>query len=228
MNDKGPASRGQGPGNSSPSRSVRRIRYTQGFTLVEVLLAMAILAGVVTVIYASFSTASQSVERAEKARDEIDLARTLLAKLSQDIESTYCLGNIRIFYGKKEEVDLKDGKFRHDSLTLTTLTNWRKPDSKETELLVLGYFFKQKPDGTGYMLMRREKRDLSEVAPPLEGGVEYEITDRVNELRLRYLSGSSWAEETGSAASCAPPRAVEITLVLQSGKQYMTEARAIP
>jgi len=228
MNDKGTGARAHGSGPALSSRSAPPTRYAHGFTLIEVLLAMTILAGVVTVIYTSFSTASQSVERAEKTRDETDLARTLLAKISQDIENTYCAGSTKIFYGKKEEVDSKDGKYRHDSLTLTTLTNWRKPDSKETELLVVGYFFKQKPDNSGYVLMRREKRDLTDSSLPLDGGVEYEIADQVNELRLRYLNASSWTDDLGSAASCSPPKAVEISLVLLSGKQYMTEARALP
>lgn len=208
-----------------------KIRNRSGFTLIEVLLAMAILAGIVTVIYASFSTASQSVQRAEVVRDGTDLARTLIARLSQDIENAYCgplTNGSTVFYGKKEEVELNGIKLRHDSLALTTLTNWRRPNSKETEVLETGYFFREKSDGSGYSLMRREKRELSKDAPPLEGGVEYELTDQVDQLQLRYLNSSTWTDETGSVSSCPQPRAVEITLVLRSGKQYMTEARALP
>jgi len=29
-----------------------------------------------------------------------------------------------VFYGKKEEVDMEGGKRRHDSLAMTTLTNF--------------------------------------------------------------------------------------------------------
>jgi len=207
-----------------------RIPHSQGFTLLEVLLAMSILAVLLTVIYSSFSTASRSVASAEALRDETDLARTLIAKLSQDIENAYC-GQVPngfvVFFGKKEEVETEGVKRRHDNLALTTLTNWRRPDSKETEILEADYYFKEKAGGKGYSLMRREKRELNKDFPPLEGGVEYEITDQVDELQLRYSNdGSNWVDDSGSKSSCVRPTVVEITLVLLSGKQYSTEVRA--
>jgi general secretion pathway protein J len=215
---------------SSIPHSAFRIPNSKGFTLLEVLLAMSILAVIMTVIYTSFSTAGRNVESAEAVRDETDLARTLIARLSQDIENADCdhvAAGSAVFYGKKDEIETDRGKRRHDSLALTTLTNWRRPDSKETELLETGYFFKEKADGKGYFLMRREKRELKKDAPPLEGGIEYELTDQVDELRFRYSgSGSTWVDEWGSKARCMKPAMVEMTLVLLSGKQYSTEVRA--
>jgi prepilin-type N-terminal cleavage/methylation domain-containing protein len=206
---------------------------SRGFTLLEVLLAMAILTVILTVIYSSFSTAGRSVTSAEAVRDETDLARTLIAKLSQDIENAYCgpvTNGSPVFYGKKEEVENEGVKRRHDSIALTTLTNWRRPDSKETELLEADYYFKEKADGKGYVLMRREKRELSKDVPPTEGGVEYEITDQVAALQLRYSdNGSNWKDESGrKTPPCSKPKLVEITLVLLSGKQYSTVVRAVP
>jgi hypothetical protein len=149
--------------------------------------------------------------------------------LSQDIENVYCQpvtnGNV-VFYGKKEEIE-KDGKMhRHDSLALTTLTNSRKPESKETELWEVGYFFKEKDDRSGYVMMRREKRELSKDSLPTEGVVEYEITDKVQDLQLRYWDGAKWTDERGSTSQCMPPSAVEISLVLDTGKPYVTEVWA--
>ncbi len=66
--------------------------------------------------------------------------------------------------------------------------------------------------------------------PPLEGGVEYEITDQVDELRFRYsYDGLTWVDEWGDKNSCltkGKPPIVEMTLILSSGKQYSTEVRA--
>lgn len=190
---------------------------------------MSILAVIMTVIYTSFATAGKSVESAEVVRDETDLARTLIARMSRDIENADCdhVKYNAVFYGKKEEVETDGVKRRHDSLALTTLTNFPRPDSKETELLEAGYYFKEKADGKGYSLMRREKRELSKDIKPLEGGVEYELTDQVDELRLRYsMDGSKWVEEWGTSAQCMKPTLVEMTVVLLSGRQYSTEVRA--
>lgn len=216
--------------------SAFRIPNSKGFTLIEVLLAMAILVVVMSVVYGSFSTAGRNVEQAEAARDETDLARTLLSKLTDDLTNAYYNPNMKqvsqntnanvnltILYGKKAEAGEGENKMRHDSLSLTALTNWRMPDSKETELLEVGYFFKEKPDGSGYSLYRREKRELSADMPPLEGGVEYEITDRVEGLQLRYYNGTKWVDEWDTRTVNGLPQRVELTLTLDTGKVYITQ-----
>jgi general secretion pathway protein J len=223
---------------ASPHVSRLTLHGFTGFTLLEVLLAMTILVVIMSVVYGSFSTASRNVEQAEAARDETDLARTLLSKLTDDLANAYVNPamtatsqavskpvGLTILYGKKEEVGEGDEKIRHDSLALTTLTNWRKPDSKETELLEVGYSFKEKPDGTGYSLFRREKRELSADMPPLEGGVEYEITDRVEGLQFRYYNETTktWLDEWDTRTRPGLPKAVEIALTLDTGKVYVTK-----
>jgi len=210
------------------AKTASQNRQPGGFTLIEVLLAMAILAVVVTVIYTVFSTSSANTERAEAVRDETDLARTLMSRMSDDIANAYCSTGLTgtFFYGKDEEVETEGGKFRHDSFSLTTLTNWRKPDSKETDLWEVGYSFEEKSDGSGYVLVRREKRELNQDVPPLEGGVEYEITDRVAELQLRYYDGTNWFDTWDRKTGCSQsnmPRAVEISLTLDSGSVFVTQ-----
>jgi prepilin-type N-terminal cleavage/methylation domain-containing protein len=204
-----------------------------GFTLLEVLLAMAILSVIMTVVYASFSTAGKNIEQAEAIRDETDIVRTLIARLSVDIANAYLNSNgiyppvPTIFYGKKEEMEGVAGagneKIRHDSISLTTLTNWRKRDSKEMELWEVGYFFREKPDGKGYAFFRREKRELSKDVPALEGGVEYEITDRLESLQITYSdNGSTWTDTGWDKSRNSLPKAVEIALSLDTGKVYTT------
>ena len=198
---------------------------SKGFTLIEVLLALAILAAVMTAVYASFSTASRNVESAETVRDETDLARTLIARLSNDIANAYYNQDMKtttILYGKKEEAGTGDDKRRLDSLAMTTLTNWRKPDSKETDLWEVGYHFEETADGRGHVLMRREKRELSKDIPLLEGGVDLEITDRVEECQLRYYNGSQWSDEWDTRKHFSLPQKVEITLSLAEEKRYVT------
>jgi len=236
MNSVGSGVRGQGSGVST-SHSALRASHSMGFTLLEVLLAMAILSVIMTVIYASFSTAGRNIEQAETIRDESDLARTLIARLSDDIANAYVNPfmntptTVTIFYGKKEEAEFGTGpgneKVRHDSISLTTLTNWRKPDSKEMELWEVGYFFKEQPDGKGYALFRREKRELSKDTPALEGGDEYEITDRVESIKFTYLNNSlTWTDNGWDSRSSTfgqkMPKAVEIAIALDTGNVYTT------
>lgn len=199
-------------------------RMTGGFTLIEVLLALTIFAVAAAVVYASFSTTRSNLDSAEALRSETDLARTLLSRLSDDILNAYCSPRVEgsFFYGKKDEVQTSEGRRRTDALYLTTLTNTRRPGTKETELWEVGYFFKEKPEGGGRLLMRREKREPDSAVPPLEGGEEYSITDRVEGLQFRYFDGAKWIDEMGGPDRCVRPLAVEITLVLSGGRVYTT------
>ncbi|MFA5073832.1 MAG: type II secretion system protein [Nitrospirota bacterium] len=198
-----------------------------GFTLLEIILALSILAVLITTVYMSFSTAGKNVEEAEAIRDNTDMARTLIAKISADIQNAYC-GNLAsgktVFYGKKREVQKEGETRRLDSLYMTTLTNWRKPDSKETELNEVGYFFKEKLNDDRFTLMRHEKRELKNEVPPLEGGNEYELTGQVRELRFRYLQRTMMVDEIGSSSPCTKlmAKAVEISLTLENGEHYTT------
>jgi hypothetical protein len=122
-------------------------------------------------------------------------------------------------YGQKFERE--DDKQRFDSIYLTTLTNWRRPESREMELWEVGYFFQEKAAGTGRVLMRKEKRELSKDVPRREGGIDYELTDTLEGLRLRYTAdGSTWLDEWKQGGL---PKAVEIVLTLANGKVYATK-----
>jgi len=209
-----------------------------GFTLLEVLIAVAIMAGIVTVLYASFFTSGRNVEQAEIIRDSSDMARTLIQKVSSDITNAYWNPRmnrpavITVLNGKKEEAQIKDAVSRHDSITVTTLTNSRRFGSRETELWEVGYYFKQKADGSGYVMMRREKRELSKDTPAGEGGVEYEITDKVQSFQLRYSPAGAfaWQDEWNTTTRGALPQFVEVVFSLDSGMTYSTyvEVRNLP
>ena len=70
-------------------------------------------------------------------------------------------------------------------------------------------------------MMRREKRELSTTVPAGEGGVEYQITDHVKGLQVRYNKGGDmWYDEW--TTKNAYPQIVEIALTLDSGMTYTT------
>ena len=200
---------------------------SKGFTLLEVLIAVTIMTLVVTVVYASFETAGRNVAQADAVRSSLDLGRTLLAKIATDVSNAYFSSAMNakttttVFSGKKGEAVSGNTTLRTDSLSLTTLTNWRQPNTAETDLWEVDYFFKQKPDGTGQVFYRRENRLPGGAdSPALEGGTAYEITDRVAGLQFRYNTGSQWVDEWDASQMRAVPKEVEITIVLNDGSSY--------
>lgn len=185
---------------------------------------MAILAAVMSVVYAAFATTGRSVQQADAVRDDIDLGRTLMARISDDIANAYSrgIGAQGIFFGKKEIVEIDGEEHRFDALSLTTLTNWRRPGTKETELWEVGYLFKERPDGTGRVLFRREKRELNKEVPALEGGEEYEVTGRIGNLQLRYSADHRTWKDDWDSRNSGLPRQVEIALMLDTGRVFVT------
>ncbi len=222
----------------SPDKSgCRRGLHSKGFTLLEVLIAVAIMAGIVTVIYTTFFTASNNVQQAEEIRDATDLVRTLMSTISNDIENAFVKTEMNypngllqtIFYGKKVEPSTGTQKSRYDELYLTTLTN-PVTGPKQTDLWEVGYYFKEKADGTGYIMMRRVKPMLSKDSPALElqNSDEYPMTDRVKSLQLRYKGASTsktWSDEWSSRTVL--PKIVEITLLLDDGSVFVTEVQVL-
>lgn len=202
---------------------MRSAENSRGFTLLEVLLAITILSVIVAAVYGSFSTAGSSIERAEELRDRTDRARALISRLTNDITNAcYVAGmNETFLVGRKAEGDLEGQRF--DSIHLTTLTNWRRPDSKELELWEVGYFFQDRPSDNARVLLRREKRELSREVPPLEGGTDYELTDTVQGLLLRYADGSKWTDEWDTRKQGRLPKAVEVVLSFADGRVYATQ-----
>lgn len=195
-----------------------------GFTLIEVLLSLVILGVVAGVLYAAFSTTSNNIDAADSIREETDTVRTLLFRMTDDITNAYCSSRLSytFFYGKKNEIAASDGNRRLDELHFTTFTGWRRPNTKETGLLEVGYLFKERPDGSGRILFRREKREPGGDAP-LEGGAEYMLTDAVAGMQMRYFDGAKWVDEIGTRDMCMRPQAVEITLVTTGGRTYTTQ-----
>ena len=223
MSRPGSGFRVQGTGIAAASPSSLRLPCSVGFTLIEVLLAVAILGVIVTAVYGSFATAERAVEQATEFRDGTDMARTLLARISADISNAYVSPGMpeTFFFGMKRE-DQEQNR-RYDGIFFTTLTNWRRPGTREMALWEVGYTFEDRADGTGRILVRKEKRELSKDVPPREGTIDTALTEKVAGLRFRYFENGAWRDEWDAKKQGRLPRAVEVILSFADGKVYGTQ-----
>ena len=121
-----------------------------GFTLVELLIAIAILSIIMAVVYKSFYASTEGIKRAEAVDDINSTARVIFLKLMDDINSAYLTGKDVIFVGDSK----RDKDLPQDSLSLTSLSNLRMVrDAKETDLYETGYYLKE-----DYDYQRQEKK----------------------------------------------------------------------
>ncbi len=190
----------------------------EGFTLIEVMIAMAILAVMAVLIYTSMSQTIGSKEDVEK-KDELGHSANLaLNKMSLDLEMAFLLNGPE-FLGS-------DGKVKtafigkEDRMDFATLSHVRYfKDAKETDYAEVGYYIENdKEDSSNKLLMRRESKGIDD--KPTEGGKSEAMVEGVKELHLEYYDPSKkeWLKNWDSTQldfSNRLPRAVKIELKVQ-------------
>lgn len=94
-----------------------------GFTLLEILIAIFILAIILSTIYASFSDTIKNITYAESQADTFQMARIALERIQDDLECTMAIEEDKgedegedkkeetVFFGKEEEIDDRRADF---------------------------------------------------------------------------------------------------------------------
>jgi general secretion pathway protein J len=67
----------------------KRPDLTRGFTLLEIVVAIAIFAVIISLIYPAYTGTYRNIEIAESQSDVYEMARTALIRIVEDLESTY-------------------------------------------------------------------------------------------------------------------------------------------
>ncbi|MBI5182567.1 MAG: prepilin-type N-terminal cleavage/methylation domain-containing protein [Nitrospirae bacterium] len=195
---------------------MNREDQNKGFTIIELLIAIAILLIIMTVVYKGFTASTDGVRRAEAVDNVNSTARIIFLRMMDDISTAYLPDKNAIFVGEAK----RNEKFPRDTINLTSLSNQIiVKDAKESELHEIGYFVKEdavhKASGKdkAVSLYRREKKTIGK-EPPLEGGNSYELTEEIAGIRFAYYDGSKWKDNWDSRTNKSLPKAVEVELIL--------------
>lgn len=179
-------------------------RRQDGFTLIEVLLATAILAVIVGMIYASFDQTAALSRHVDRVSDDYREARLVLSKFSDEIQSA--------FYYKDDPETRFEGSdgvggdgFDADALSFTSMSRGFAGDVPASYHHGLEYRL------TGDTLMYTETLNMLGTSP---GNVQsFPLVEGLAGFRLRYLppKGEEWVDawEAGTGL----PSAVEVTLL---------------
>ncbi len=155
-----------------------------GFTLIEVLIAIVILAMMSVLIYTSLSQLLKIKEETETEDTRNHSVMLVLGKMTRDFEMAFLLTNVDFlgtsgklktaFVGTEEKVDFN---------TLS-LTRYFK-EVKENDFGEVGYFLKEDRERGGEkILLRRESKNMDD--KPEEGGDPETLLEGVLELHLSY------------------------------------------
>lgn len=198
----------------------------RGMTLVELLVAMSILAFISVLVFSSIDGMRRSREGVERVSGRYREGRLAMARITRELQSAYLSAHVPIdesllvlrtaFIGERgaPTARLDFNSFAHRRLVA---------NARESDQIEVGYFGMVDPQERGTIdLVRREaKPDLE----PQEGGkIEVLATD-IDLFELEYLDPLSgrWREEWDSTSIVGErgrlPVMVKVTLVLNGGSR---------
>ena len=214
----------------SPTHLTMHCRRRMGFTLLEMLVALTLMALLAGALYASLHTGIHARRSAEAAIGPVRAAALALEFVSRDLSSAVPPTGLLAgpFIGE-DDADLWSGK---DADVLTWHAATGKPKVGATDIVKLTLSVVPDASGATGALVRGETRNL---LAPTEPEPEVEVLcRRVHSLNLRYFDGEDWVDEWDSTTrDNTLPMRVEVTIEIEDesreGEMFrMTRVVALP
>ena len=213
--------------SATPQTLSKRWRDAQGFTLLEVLIAIGIMATIMVILFGTYSAA---VDRAARSRELSQIyheALVLLQLLANDLRSSYVKVSIEQAQQVLQQVKINPTTFigedhseadkPADKLTFSTILPVQRPDVPDTEMCRVSYSLEAVNDPPqSRALFRRVNCSLDPLATDQEH--VFLLTDLAHGLDFKYYDeqGSEyldWNSDEPQGGKRLPAR-VKITLLL--------------
>lgn len=208
----------------------------RGFSLMEILVASALLSLMGALMWSSFSSTLDAKERIEATAERMDELRIAMSRMSNELSSAFLSAHFARDDRRTKTTFKEGGGGVGDKLTFTAFAN--QPlvqDANESDQLVLSYYVDTDPDdGSRQSLIRRFKRRIDD--DPDQGGVEEVLCINVKEVVFDYWSDAAgeWKDSWDAEGIDTPnilPKRVRITMLAkddQDREVKLTTQTAIP
>ncbi len=159
-----------------------RILKRNGFTLIEILIAIFILATVLTTVYAAYTGTFRIVSDAKYADGIYSMARGAMKRMTEDLESSCRYrDSFRFISGKA-----KTEKGEFIELSFLSFAHLDFDDEKPSGIAVISYFIEVDEEKEGCILKRKDElyreRDSEEEA----AGWRYTLCNRLQSLTYKF------------------------------------------
>jgi len=178
---------------------MRSPKQTQhGFTLVEIMLALALMALLTSILWGTLAQTAKVKKRIEQAQDRTHTVRVALMRMSREIEMAYVAFEAT---GTQERRTMFSGTSHNDfdELRFSWFGHLRfRADQAEGDTALVTYFSQPDPDDSMLTnLMRRETRRLEAKDPKLIPGETYILCPAISRLKFAYYDykQKDWREE---------------------------------
>ncbi len=208
---------------------------SRGFTLMEVLVAVGLLALVSTLMYQAMSLTFRARETISRIEDLNHAAQVALHHLTRDVSMAYLSNHVDM----KEPAATTLFVGSRESLLFTYLGHERRQrGARESDQGVVEYRLERDPDGRGYALIRREKSPPD--TEPERGGAREVLVSGVREFRVQYWDekAEEWRDEwkaemedamkSGLGGEIAPQVAPVGAKLMKAAQDQMLEEFRLP
>lgn len=210
----------------------------KGFTLLEVLVAVALLASMSALMWESMHLTFKAREQISRIEDLNHAAQVAMRKLASDVSMAYLSNHVN----PKEPTTKTLFVGKVDSMLFSYLGHERRQQgARESDQGVVEYRVERDPDGEGRALVRREKAIPD--ADPERGGVKEVLVSGVKEFRVQYWEDKTggegdwkddWraemedAQKSGVAGSLSPQVAPVGSALMKAAQDKMLEKYKLP
>ena len=200
-------------------------RRSRGFTLIEVIISIAILSAITSLLFGAFSALKRSKDGLSRVQDRQREARLAMARITRELQSAYLSAHMPLNQALlvQKTIFKSERGTPADRVDFTAFANRRlDKNSHVSDQCELSYFGSPNPDGSGTTdLVRRIDTEI-DLEPTKGGKVEVLATD-IDLFDLQYLDAQTgqWQESwdttqvTGQADRL--PLQVRVILVLNGG-----------
>ena len=207
---------------------MKRASNQSGFTLFEVLIAVAILATMVSIVWGSFAITARIKKRVEEIEVRYHQVRLAMSRMSREISMAYLSKNDTMGTVNPRTMFVGLRSSSVDDLKFSNLAHLRmRENAKECDQGVVRYYAASDPVKRSQInLMRRENHRLG-MEKPGEEGPAFIMLEDIKELHFEYFDeqANDWKESwnTGSADG-QPDRLpskvrIKLTMIDEWGKE---------
>jgi general secretion pathway protein J len=175
-----------------------RSRQQRGFTLIEIMLALALMAFLTSLLWGTFAQTAKVKMRIEKAQDRTHTVRVALMRMSREIEMAFVSFEAT---GTQDRRTMFSGISHsdYDELRFSWFGHMRmRADAAEGDTALVSYFPQLDPENSMLTnLMRRETRRLEAKDIKLIPGETYLLCPAVSRLKFAYYDykQKDWRED---------------------------------
>jgi len=168
-----------------------------GFTLIEILIAILILGTVLTTVYAAYTGTLRIVKDTGYEDDIYSMARVTMKRMTEDLESICKYKeSFKIISGKRA---INEQEFTEISFLSSAHLNFT--DGNSSGLAFINYFLVEDSEKEGYVLVRKDVLYKGEKDEEIERSGGFILCNKLQSLKYIFFDSKGEEHETWDSDS---------------------------